>query len=444
MESTSTPTPPTPEQQSLVVDNVANAVRLERERVAELGTIGRAAGVPADILDITIRDGTSVADFRRVALDHMRRAAHVGLGCNAQDTMRPSGDDPSEIVNRMVEALTHRTRPTGTLSEAARPFVNLSVLDMARELLHARGERGVRMWSADRVLERAATTSDFPNLLTGVGNRVLMAAYEVAASPLKQIARRTTINDFRAKSVLRLGDMGPLAKVLEHGEITHTSRSEVKEGYSLATFARIFSLTRQAIVNDDLGAFADWNTAMGRAAAETEASELVALLTVHAGAGPTMSDTKALFHTDHGNIADTPAMIDVTSVGLGRQAMRDQVGLAGEPINVVPKFLLVSSGKETQAEQLLAALYASTVAEVNPFSGRLTLLVEPRLSGNPWYLFADPVQAPVLEYAHLSGAEGPQLASREGWNVLGVEYRCVLDFGCGVVDHRGAYRNAGV
>jgi hypothetical protein len=69
--------------------------------------------------------------------------------------------------------------------------------------------------------------------------------------------------------------------------------------------------------------------------------------------------------------------------------------------------------------------------------------VEPRLTGNAWWLFADPAALPVLEYAHLSSAQGPQISSREGWNVLGMEFRVVLDFGCGAVDHRGTYRNPG-
>lgn len=109
----------------------------------------------------------------------------------------------------------------------------------------------------------------------------------------------------------------------------------------------------------------------------------------------------------------------------------------------MPRYLLVGPALETTAEKLLSTINATTVDDVNPFGGRLSLLVEPRLTGNAWYVFADPATAPVLEWAYLSSAPGPQLSSRDGWDVLGREFRVVLDFGCGAVDHRGAYRNPG-
>ena len=48
-----------------------------------------------------------------------------------------------------------------------------------------------------------------------------------------------------------------------------------------------------------------------------------------------------------------------------------------------------------------------------------------------------------LEFAYLSGAEGPQVESRSGWDVDGVEIRVILDFGAGFIDHRGWFMNAG-
>jgi hypothetical protein len=80
---------------------------------------------------------------------------------------------------------------------------------------------------------------------------------------------------------------------------------------------------------------------------------------------------------------------------------------------------------------------------VNPFAGRLTLLVEPRLPGTAWYLFADPAVLPVMRIGYLNGQSEPQIQTRDGWDVLGVEFRAILDFGAAVSEHRGAVRSAG-
>ena len=56
---------------------------------------------------------------------------------------------------------------------------------------------------------------------------------------------------------------------------------------------------------------------------------------------------------------------------------------------------------------------------------------------------ADPGEIDGLEFAYLSGAEGPQVESRSGWDVDGVEIRVILDFGAGFIDHRGWFMNAG-
>lgn len=410
------------------------------ETRAAIRAIAATAGLDSAWADSQIDNGADVTAARSAAFEALaQRSASQPI---RTATVGTSGDDPAVIHARQTEALAARMMGTAP-TDAARPFMQMGLADYAREALTRSGAAGVSMMGREELLQRAMhTVSDFPELLTGAGNRVLADAYKRAESPLKQIARQRTASDFRPLSTLKVSNFSKLEKVTEHGEIKALSTAEAKEGYALETFGGRFSLSRKAIVNDDLGAFSRWGEMMGQAAAETEAAQLLGLLTANSGNGVKMSDGKTLFHADHGNIGAT--LLTELALSAARQAMRTQKALDGvTPVNVVPRFLLVSPAMESEAERLLAAIQPATVGDVNPFAGKLSLLVEPRLTGNGWYVFGDPSTAPVLEYAYLSSAQGPQLSSRDGWEVLGREFRVTLDFGCGATDHRGAYRNAG-
>ncbi len=421
------------------VTTAPDAATLETR--AAIRAIATTAGLDSAWADSQIDSGVDVTAARSAAFEAMtqRSAAPIRTA-----TVGASGDDPAAIQARQVEALSARMMGTAP-TDAARPFMQMGLADYARDALTRSGTVGVAMMGREELLQRAMhTVSDFPELLTGAGNRVLADAYRRAESPLKQLARQRTAADFRPLSTLKVGNFTKLEKLTEAGEIKALSTAEAKEGYSIETFGGIFSLSRKAIINDDLGAFARWGEMMGQAAAETEALQLLALLTANAGAGVTMGDGKALFHADHGNLAGTGAALSEVTLDAARQAMRTQKMMDGKtPVNVVPRFLVVSPALETAAEKLLTSIQPNTTADVNPFGGKLSLIVEPRLTGNGWFIFGDPATAPVLEYAYLSSAQGPQLSSRDGWEVLGREFRVTLDFGAGATDHRGAYRNAG-
>ena len=321
-----------------------------------------------------------------------------------------------------------------------------SLLDIGAMLLQARGERVSwgREQLASQILTRTQTTSDFPTLLTASGHRVLVDAYQAAACPLRTLAKVRDAVDFRAISMVKLSEAPQLLEVKEGGEVKYGARAEAKEAFALKTYARIFSLSRQALINDDLGAFADTTAAFGRASAETEANLLAGLLTANTGAGVNLDDGNPLYTTTRGNKAALGTAIDVANLGLARKAMRDVKGLDGKtPLNVVPAHLVVGTAKETEAEQALAALYPHVVSDANPFTSRLQLHVEPRLAGNAWRVFADPAAVPTLVIAYLNGGGGPLMHTREGWETLGFEFRAVLDFGCGLSDWRGTYLNVG-
>ena len=181
-----------------------------------------------------------------------------------------------------------------------------------------------------------------------------------------------------------------------------------------------------------------------RAAASTEADLIAGLLLANSGDGADLDDGNPVYSTTRGNKAASGAPITVAALGAGRQVLRDMKDIDGiTPLSVAPRHLVVGSAKETEAEQVLHELSAVQVDEVNPFAGKLTLQVEPRLTGNAWRLFADPGQLATIGIAYLAGREGPQIDLREGWDILGVEFRAVLDFGCAMQDWRGTYLNPG-
>ncbi|MDP4033136.1 MAG: HK97 family phage prohead protease, partial [Pseudorhodobacter sp.] len=233
-------------------------------------------------------------------IDDARETALAARQKRSAPTIRthaPANDDPAVMRTRQAEAMACRMMGT-TPSDAARPFMTMGLQDFARDALATAGV-AVRNLGAEETLTRAMhTTSDFPELLTGAGNRVLAGAYIAAQSPLKSLARQRTASDFRAMSILKIGEFSGLQKVTESGEIKAMTTGEAKEGYSLETFGGTFALSRKALINDDLSAFARWGEMMGRAAAETEAAQLLGLLSANSGAGVTMADGNALFHAD--------------------------------------------------------------------------------------------------------------------------------------------------
>lgn len=430
---------------------VGNETRAERQRVATLTDLARRGGIPTAELDAAIEDGTPVAAFRTRAFDALH--ARSGSLSTAGGTVRIPGNDETGGVAEAIKGAIY-ARMSGKAPEGrAREFMGRSVLEMGTALLEARGER--LRWSdrddlANQIFTRSGgqhTTSDFPTLLNSSANRILSEAYEAASTPLKLLARRRTRNDFKAVTDVHLSEAPRLVPVNEAGEIKAGSRAE--EGrplYSIRTYARLFSLSRTAVINDDLNAFSDSLGAFGQGAAQTENDELVALFTANGGAGVTMFDGSPLYSAGHGNVAAGAVIgaLSVASLGAARQALRQMKGLDGiTPINATAKHLVVGPALETAAEQVLTQLNATQVQDTNPFPGKLQLHVEPRFTGNAWRLFADPGTMPCIEMSYLAGREGPQVTFREGWTTLGLEFRAVLDFGCGVREWRGTYMNAG-
>jgi hypothetical protein len=361
----------------------------------------------------------------------------------------PSNEDPSQLLDAMAEALAARTMPgyqappTGRHTE----FLGWRPSDMIGELLRARGERNVPR-NPTILAERAFhTTSDFPALLSAAANKMLLAAYAPAAPTYRTLFLRRDFRDFKPHRHLRVGDFPTLLPLSENGEIQAGTMSESQELVYLQTFARRIRVTRQMLVNDDLGAFTDFASMIGRRVADFENATAYALVNSANGDGPTLiTGNAAVFGTAaaRANKAGAGTLLDLPNLALGRAAVMRQRTLDGLPITVGAQMrLLVGPNQELAARQLTVSVQATQTSNANVYAGFVAPLVEPLIPSNRWYLFSDPLAAPVYVYGYLNGAEGPQVTTGNVQGVDGVEVSVIFDFGVGAIDWRGAWFNPG-
>jgi len=415
----------------------SEAIAAERTRTAEIKAAVRSAKIEDVFGDKLVTDGVSIDEARAAIISELARKEEKVTSLNSIETVT---DQRDVMRSGMTEALMHRIDPKQKLSDNGRRFRGLTLLDMAREAIEADGvsTRGLsKLELAGRALHG---TSDFPIITADVANKTLRSGYENAARTFQSWARQATAPDFKDVRRVQLGEAPSLDKVLESGEFERGTVSEGQEKYRLYTYGKIIGVTRQLIINDDLSAFTRIPELFGRAAADLESDIVYGLL----NANGNMSDGNALFSTAHKNISASGAAISLATLDAARKAMRKQKGLAGRYINVTPTYLVVGPDSETSAQQFLSSAYvANQNSNINPFAGSLQIIVDPRIETGAWYVMADSGQVDTFEYAYLEGEGGVAIETRMGFDVDGMEIKVRHDFGAGVIDYRGMYKNAG-
>lgn len=411
----------------------AGGALAERERVLGITQAGRTLHMERQAAQMVERGITLEAAQTALLTAAAERDEADQIAGNGHASVRGgfSGDDPEQLRAAMADALSARICRTPP-PDHARQWASCGLLDLMYESCRAAGQRVDRR-NVDTLLRAGLhTTSDFALLLADAQNKALVTMYQAAPSGIRAAARQTTARDFKTVHRLQSGEFPLPVEVGEHGEFTRGTMGENDETYSLSTYGRIFGISRRAIINDDMSVFSQVTQKMAVATAEFVAAQLAALVANN----PVMSDGTVVFHANHGNL-QSAGSVDVAGLSAARAAMRAQKGLDGEVyVRADPRFIIVPPDLETSAEQVVATITAADVAEVNPFSGRLAPLVEPRLASGNWYLAADPAQIDGLEYAFLDGAEGPQTETRVGFDVDGIEHKLRVDFGAGWLDYR--------
>lgn len=327
-------------------------------------------------------------------------------------------------------------------TEKDNAYNGMTLRECARMSLTERGI-GVASYNPMQMVGLALThsTSDFGNILLDVSNKGLIQGWEESEETFQKWTRKGRLSDFKTAYRVGMGGFGSLRQVREGAEYKYITTSDRKETIALATYGEIFSITRQAIINDDLNMLVDVPMKMGRAAKATIGDLVYKVLTDN----PKLSDGKALFHADHKNIAT--GGISVSGLDAARQMMRLQKE-GDRALNIRPAFMLVPVALETVANQTIKSASVkgadANAGVINPIQNFAEVIAEARLDAadpKTWYLAAAQ-GTDTIEVAWLDGVDTPYIDQQEGFTTDGIATKIRIDAGVAPLDWRGLVRSA--
>ncbi len=300
--------------------------------------------------------------------------------------------------------------------------------------------------------EGGFSTVSLSGVLSNLANKAMIAAYEAVMVVWPKFCAVRSHNDFKVHSRYRMDSTGAFKKVGPDGELKHIGLEDATYTNQLDTYGAIIVLTRQMQINDDLGAFAELPTILGRMAAiRPEEAAFVLLL----------SNPNSFFHANNRNLVTgsggaMTAANGIAAITAADQKFSDQIDSNGKPILIPPSVMLTGTANYIAARNIYEGRVKITgenltqVAD-NEHAGKYAPWKSPYVnntsvkdqdgaaisgqSSTKWWLFADPGIRAAMGMAFLNGQRLPTINSADTeFETLGMQWRGFLDFGVGMED----------
>jgi phage head maturation protease len=334
------------------------------------------------------------------------------------------------------------------VAQRARDLRATSLVDLCQAALDIEGKDAPR--GREAMIRAALSTYSLPTALGNAANKVLMEAYTESPATWRSFASVKSANDFKEHTGIRPTDTGELTQLPPGGEIKHGGIAEATYKYSVDTFAKMLSIDRRDIINDDLSLFDDTARSLGRSAMRSLSDLVYKVLLANAG---------NFFSAANGNYdAGAATALSSASLATGIARMLAQRDAEGRDLDIRPRTLLVPPELQQTAKELLLSDFIQRANNDTPTGNALknvvALEVEPRLSNSArftgtstkaWYLFADPMDTALI-VAFLQGNQTPTVeffGFDADPNVLAASWRVYFDYGAALADHRAAYKAKG-
>ncbi len=296
------------------------------------------------------------------------------------------------------------------------------------------------------------STAALPGILGEVANKQILAGYMEDDQTWREIAEVKPVSNFYTQNHYRMLDSLEYEEVGSGGEIPHGTLGQETYTTAAKTYGKMLGLTRTQIINDDLGAFNDIRTRLGRGAAKKFNNVFWTAFINNSS-----FFTAAL--TNYISGSTTTLLTDGVGLGLAVAAFRQMTtptadGLKRVGIDFNATKVLVPPELETAARinyvNNNAGQVVSAATSPNIYAGMYRPVVQWRLSNSSytgysttaWYLFGDAIKPMVVTL--LNGNPAPKVESTDAdFDTLGILFRGYHDFGCDKSEYLAGLKSKG-
>jgi hypothetical protein len=302
----------------------------------------------------------------------------------------------------------------------------------------------------------AGSTVSLPGILSNLANKELLAGYLEEDQTWREVADIKTVSDFKAVTSFRMLDNMEYEELSPEGRIAHGQLGQESYTRQAKTYAKMFALQRTDIINDDLSAFDDLRTRLGRGASRKFSNLFWA----------TFLGNGSFFTAARGNYisgATTNLGLDGVGLELGIKAFRllkTAEGKNGKRVGGQPTLLLVPPELEFNATRLFASTNVvaaggssgASIPDANIHAGKYRPVVVPWLSDTnfagasttAWYLFRPVNNLAAIVVSFLNGVQTPTVESADAdFDQLGVQFRGYHDFGVDLAEYLAGIKSKG-
>ena len=285
--------------------------------------------------------------------------------------------------------------------------------------------------SMEKALRAAFSNADIPNVLSNVAHKFVLAGFGAVGEDWRKVSRAVPVTDFKAVKGVRLVMGGLLKSLAKGGELQHVDLSDEARSVQAATKGSIVGITREDLINDDLGVLSLIPERFGQMAGRTINKDVFGAISRTAG--------------DYG--ANTSGALSVANLATAYQLALGITDTNGDYLGAMPNVILASPSNYMtalniyQSEQITGT--SSEKGKNNVMRGLLAPITSQFLgSGTAYWLFNSAF--PLVDVAFLNGRTTPIVETAEAdFSQLGIQMRCYFDYGASAGEVKAALYSTG-